>query len=191
MNLRRLQMPKISVVRDRIVDEYEIVKILKTLKDQPKLLFAVAIAWETGARVSEITQLRSKDFSEEGNLWVVSVPTLKQRIKLHGQAPKRILKIKQDQIYEKIISPILKTQKDVEKPIVFPNSRDTLLKNLKARYADIYFHWFRHSRATLWSRKLDIFTLQYAMGWQDIRMANIYVHQGQMSKKMGDLLSDI
>lgn len=183
-------MPKIDVIRDHIVDEYEIVRILKVVKDDAKLLFAVAIAWETGARISELIQLRAKDFSEENDLWVVSIPTLKQRVKLHGQAPKRLLKIRKDQIYEKIISPMLKNQKDIDKPIVLPNTRFSLAEKLKRRYPDVYFHWFRHSRATIWSRKLDIFTLQYAMGWQDIRMANAYVHQEQMSKKMGDILKD-
>jgi integrase len=182
-------MPLISVIRDNIVDEFEIVRILKTLRDEPKLMFAVAIAWETGARISELIQLRPKDFSEENDLWVVSIPTLKQRIKLHGQAPKRLLKIKKDQIYEKIIKPQLIKQTDMDKQVTMPHTRHSLRKKLKTRYPDVYFHWFRHSRATIWSRKLDIFTLQYAMGWQDIRMANSYVHQEQMSKKMGDILN--
>lgn len=181
-------MPKIETVREHIVDEYEIVKILKTLRDEPKLMFAVAIAWETGARIGEVVQLRAKDFSEEENLWICSVPTEKQRVKIHGQQPKRMLKINKDQIYEKIIKPIVSKQTDLEKPIVLPNSQETLRNKLKRRYPDVYFHWLRHSRATIWSRKLDIFTLQYALGWQDIRMANIYVHQEQMSKKMGDIL---
>jgi integrase len=181
-------MPKISVIRDNIVDEFEIVRILQKVKGEQRLLFAVAMAWETGARVGELVQLRQKDFSEEGDLWLCSVPTLKQRVKIHGQEPKRLLKIKKDDIYEKIIKPIVLKQTDPNKPIVFPNTRDMLASKLKRKYPDVYFHWFRHSRATLWSRKLDIFTLQYAMGWQDIRMANIYVHQEQMSNKMGGIL---
>ncbi len=180
-------MPKINILREHIVDEFEIVKILKAVKDEPKVLFAVAIAWETGARIGEITQLRPKDFSEENDLWDVSIPTLKQRLKIHGQAPKRLLKIKKDQIYLKIIKPFVDKQKDSDKPIIM-ESQDSLRNKLNRRYPDVYWHWFRHSRASLWSRKMDIFTLQYAMGWQDIRMANIYVHQEQMSKKMGDLL---
>ena len=182
-------MPKIANPRDNIVDEFEIVRILKVLKDDAKLMLAVAIAWETGARISELLQLRQKDFSEEGNLWICSLPTLKQRTMIHGQIPKRILKIKKDQIYDKIIKPALLRHGESEKIIVFDNTRDSLEKKLKVRYPEVYFHWLRHSRATIWSRKMDIFTLQYAMGWKDIRMANIYVHQEQMSKKMGDILS--
>jgi len=181
-------MPKISVLRDNIVDEFEIVKILKSVKNDPELLFAIAIAWETGARIGELVQLRPKDFSEQGNLWLCSVPTEKQRTKIHGQQPKRLLQIKKDQIYEKIIKPHISKQKDPDRPIVFKSSGDCLSKRMKSKYPDVYFHWFRHSRATLWSRVFDIFTLQYAMGWQDIRMANIYVHQQQMSRKMGDKL---
>lgn len=180
-------MPKISVIRDHIVDEFEIIKILNAVKDDKRLRFAVAIAWETGARISELLQLRQKDFSEEGDLWIVSIPTLKQRTKIHGQAPKRLLKIEKDNIYEKLIKPVLDKQIDPLKPIL-NTDRFTLAHTLKRKYPDIYFHWFRHSRSTLWSRKLDIFTLQYAMGWQDIRMANIYVQQEQMSNKMGELL---
>jgi integrase len=181
-------MPRIDVVRDNIVDEFEIAKIFNAVKDEPKLLLAVAIAWETGARIGEIVQLRQKDFSEQGDLWVVSIPTLKQRIKIHGQAPKRVLQIKIDRFYHAIIKPALDSQKDANIPLFLSNTQQTLRNKLKRRYPDVYFHWFRHTRATLWSRKLDIFTLQYAMGWQDIRMSNIYVHQEQMSMKMGGLL---
>ena len=78
----------------------------------------------------------------------------------------------------------------MDKPIVLPNTRFSLAEKLKRRYPDVYFHWFRHTRSTIWSRRLDIFTLQYAMGWKDIRMANAYVHQEQMSKKMGEILKE-
>ena len=182
-------MPKISVLRENIVDEYEIVTILKACKDDRKLLFAVAIAWETGARIGEILQLRLKDFSEENNMWLVSVPTEKQRHKIHGQAPKRNLKIEKDGIYNKIIKPFLSIQTDAVKPLLMPYSRFTLSHKLKRRYPNIYFHWFRNSRATLWSRKMSIFVLQYAMGWQDIRMANIYVHQEVMANRMAEELA--
>jgi integrase len=181
-------MPKITTPRDNIVDEYEIVKILSAVKDDKKLLFAVAIAWETGARISEILQLRPKDFSEEGNSWIVSIPTLKQRQMVHGQLPKRKVPITKDQIYEKIIKVELLKQTDQEKPIVFPGTRQTIADKLKRRYPDVYFHWFRHTRSTLWSRKLDIFKLQYCMGWKDIRMANTYVHQEQMTQQLKGLL---
>jgi integrase len=180
-------MPKISVIRDKIVDEYEIVKILKACRNDRKLLFAVAIAWETGARISELIQLRAKDFSEEGNYWVVSIPTLKQRTLIHGRAPKRNLFIKRDNIYERVIKPILLLQKDSEKPIVLPNSKNTLENKIKRRYPDVYFHWLRHSRCSIWARTFDIFTLQKSMGWRDIRMANIYVHQESLGKKMKEL----
>jgi integrase len=183
-----MKMPKITTPRENIVDIYELVKILKTLSDEPKVRFAVAIAWETGARIGEIVQLRKKDFSEEPNFWLCSVPTEKQRTKRHGQQPKRLLKITKDPIYNKIIKPFLEKQEELDKSLIFPNTQSTLRKKLKRRYPDVYFHWLRHSRATIWSNKLDIFTLQYALGWQDIRMANIYVHQEQMSRKMGDML---
>jgi len=180
-------MPKITTPRDRIVDEFEIVKILKACKDDKKLLFAVAIAWETGARISEIIQLRQKDFSEEGIFWIVSIPTLKQRTLIHGKAPIRNLAIKKDQIYEKIIKPELLKQTNPEKAIVFPYSRNSLAEKLKVRYPDVYFHWFRNSRATIWSRTFDIFTLQKSLGWKDIRMANVYVLNEQTLNKMKEL----
>lgn len=181
-------MPKISVIRDNIVDEYELVKILKTLKDN-KLEFAVALAWLTGARIGELLQLRAKDFSEENNAWIVSVPTEKQRTKVHGQEPKRKLKIKKDGFYDKIIKPFLDKQQDPSKPLLIPNDRFSLAHKLKRRYPDVYFHWLRHSRATIWSRTMKIFTLQYAMGWRDIRMANIYIHQSGMSNIMFEELT--
>ena len=181
-------MPKITTPRETIVDEFEIVKILKAVKDDRKLLFAVAIAYKTGARISEILQLRPKDFSEEGDQWIVSIPTLKQRVLVHGQAPKRVLPITKDAIYDKIIKPELEKQTDREKPVVFPYSRQTLSDKLKRRYPDVYFHWFRHSFSTSKSRKVDIFELQYALGWKDIRMANTYVHQEQMTRRLKGLL---
>jgi len=182
-------MPKIANPRDTIVDEFEIVQILKAVKDDPKLVLAVALAWETGGRINELLQLRAKDFSEEGNLWICYMPTLKQRNLVHGKVPKRILQIDKDPIYNKIIKPALLKQNDSEKTILSPATMYSLEKKLKVRYPQVYFHWFRHSRATIWSRKFDIYTLQYALGWKDIRMANTYVHQEQMSKRMGDILS--
>jgi integrase len=179
-------MPKIANPRDNIVDEFEIVKILKACKDDFKLVLALALAWETGGRISELLQLRPKDFSEEGNLWVCSMPTLKQRVLIHGKIPNRILKIKKDEIYFKIIKPALLRQQDSDKCILFPHTTHSLEKKLKVRYPDVYFHWLRHTRATIWSRRHNIYTLQYAMGWKDIRMANVYVHQEQMSMKMGE-----
>jgi integrase len=181
-------MPKINVIRDNIVDDFELLRILKACKDDKKLLFAVAIAWETGARISEIIQLRPKDFSEEEGMWIVSVPTLKQRQMVHGQAPKRILPIKKDWVYEKVIKPELLRQKDMDKPVVFPYSRFDLSKKISRRYPDVYFHWFRHTRSTMWSRKVSIFQLQYLMGWRDIRMANTYVHQEQMAQQLKGLI---
>lgn len=180
-------MPKITTPRDHIVDEFEIIKILKACKDDRKLLFAISIAWETGARIGELIQLRTKDFSEQGDYWVVSIQTLKQRVLVHGKPPRRTLFIKKDQIYEKIIKPELLKQTNPDKPIVFPNSINTLENKIKVRYPDVYFHWFRHSRATIWARTFDIFTFKDAMGWKDIRMANHYVHSEGLGKKMREL----
>jgi len=180
-------MPKIANPRDNIVDEFEIVKILKSVKDEPKLVLGVALAWETGGRISELLQLRKKDFSEQGDLWVCSMPTLKQRILVHGRIPIRTLYIKKDIIYDKIIKPALLKENDSEKHLLSPLTINALEKRLKTRYPDVYFHWLRHTRATIWARKHNIYTLQYAMGWKDIRMANTYVHQEQMGKKMGEV----
>jgi integrase len=177
-------MPKITTPRDTIVDEYEIIKILSACKDDKKLLFAVAVAWKTGARIGEIVQLRAKDFSEQGDQWFISIPTLKQRTLIHGQLPKRLLPINKDAIYEKIIKPELLRQTNTERPIVFPDSQQSLRNRLKARYPDVYFHWFRHSASSRFSRNLSIFELQSAMGWKDIRMANIYVHNQQMTERL-------
>lgn len=182
-------MPNFATERTTIVDEFEIIKILKAVKDDWKLLWAVAIAWETGARISELIQLKPKDFSEEGHMWVISIPTLKQRYKIHGEAPRRLLKIKKDNIYEKIIKPLNDKQPDFDKRVI--NVSDGYLrKKIRLRYPDVYFHWFRHSRATLWSKKFDIFALKYAMGWKDITMANRYVHQEDMANKMAELQDD-
>jgi len=186
----RCKMPKITTPRDNIVDEFEIVKILRTCKNDRELMFAVAVAWETGARISELLQLRPKDFSEEGDKWIVSVPTLKQRNLIHGQLPKRRLAIPKDWIYEHIIKPEILKQKNNDVAILLKTNRWSLAERLKCRYPEVYFHWFRHTRATLWSRKLNIFQLQFALGWKDIRMANIYVHKEQMTKQMGDALLD-
>jgi integrase len=172
------------------VDEFELLKILKACKDDRKLLFFVAIAWKTGARIGEIVQLRPKDFVEEGDNWIVSIPTLKQRTLIHGQAPKRNLPITKDWVYEKAIKPMLLKQTEMDRPVVFPNSQENLRNKLKARYPDVYPHWFRHSFATIQSRKkkITIFQLQYALGWKDIRMANLYVHQEQMTQGLKGLL---
>ena len=152
-------MPKLSVQRSTIVDEFELAKILKSVKDDDQLLFCVAIAWETGARISEILDLRPKDFSEEGDFWVCSLYTAKQRVKVHGQRPKRILKIKKDNIYRKIIRPIIQERIDMDRRIC-TSTKDYLGKKLRQRYDNVYFHWLRHSRATIWSRVMDIFLLQ-------------------------------
>lgn len=183
-------MPKINNPRDHIVDEFEIGKILNAVQDDKPLLFAVAMAYLTGARISEILMLRAKDFTDDGIFWSVSVPTLKQRMKIHGREPRRLLIIKKEKIYEMVIRPHLDRQVDLTRPLLFPNSRTALADRLRTRYPDVYFHWFRHTRATLWSRNVkgDIFKLRYIMGWQDIRMANRYVHNQNMAQSLrGDL----
>jgi len=179
-------MPKITNPRDNIVDEFEIVKILKACRDDSKLLFAVAIAYKTGARISEILMLRAKDFSEQEGLWIVSVPTLKQREKIHGREPRRELPIMKDQIYEKIIKPFLEKHRDCPNPILYPETRHTLKGKLKRRYPDVYFHWFRHTVSTriARSKKMDTFELQHAMGWKDIRMATRYIHNQNMAQRL-------
>jgi integrase len=177
-------MPKITNPRNNIVDEFEIKKIFNAVGDEPKLLFAVAIAYKTGARISEIIQLRAKDFSEQEGLWIVSIPTLKQRYKIHGSPPRRELPITQDKIYKIIIKPFLDKNKDSPNPLVYPETRHTLKSKLKRRYPDVYFHWFRHGASTRFSRTLDIFELQSAMGWKDLRMANNYVHNRNISQRL-------
>lgn len=181
-------MPKIETVREHIVDEYEIVKILKTLRDEPKLMFAVAIAWETGARIGEVVQLRAKDFSEEENLWICSVPTEKQRVKIHGQQPKRMLKINKDQIYEKIIKPIVSKQTDLEKPIVLPNSQETLRNKLKRRYPDVYFHWLRHCV----SEDTKILTTNGWKNYNEVKIGDgIYSYNVEKDKIEMDSIKDL
>jgi integrase len=177
-------MPKINNPRDNIVDEFEIGKILNACRDDSKLLFAVAIAYKTGARISEIIQLRARDFSEQEGLWLVSIPTLKQRYKVHGREPRRELPITKDKIYEVIIKPFLDKNKDSPNELVYPETRHTLKGKLKRRYPDVYFHWFRNSASTRFSRTLDIFELQSAMGWKDLRMANRYVLNRNMSQRL-------
>lgn len=137
-------MPKINNPRDHIVDEFEIGKILNAVQDDKPLLFAVAMAYLTGARISEILMLRAKDFTDDGIFWSVSVPTLKQRMKIHGREPRRLLIIKKEKIYEMVIRPHLDRQVDLTRPLLFPNSRTALADRLRTRYPDVYFHWFRH-----------------------------------------------
>lgn len=183
-------MPKIVNPRQDIVEEFEMVKILKAVQRDKKLMFAVAIAWETGARISEILQLRVKDFTDDGSEWTVSIPTLKQRIKIHGREPRRIIPIKKDRIYELVIKPYLDNHADPNKTLLFPYTRRGLADKINKKYPDVYFHWFRHTRATLWSRKvgIDIFKLKYIMGWKDIRMASNYVHNQNMVSSLRGLL---
>ncbi len=137
-------MPKIVNPRENIVEEFEMVKILKAVQRDKKLMFAVAIAWETGARISEILQLRVKDFTDDGPEWTVSIPTLKQRIKIHGREPRRIIPIKKDRIYELVIKPYLDNHTDPNKTLLFPYTRRGLADKINKKYPDVYFHWFRH-----------------------------------------------
>jgi hypothetical protein len=158
-------MPKINNPRDNIVDEFEIGKILNAIQDDKPLLFAVAMAYLTGARISEILMLRAKDFTDDGVFWSVSVPTLKQRIKIHGREPRRTLIITKEKIYDKVVKPYLDRQVDLTRPLLFPNSRTALADRLRTRYPDVYFHWFRHCV----SEDTKILTVSGWKDYQDIK----------------------
>jgi len=152
--------------------------LLKCRRIRAKTLFAAL--YLTGARVSEIINLRKKDikFRQEGDkqLMIISLKNLKNKQRSRKLIPVTINS--KDQIESFIVKYILeyiKLLKDDER--LFPYSRNRAYKLIR-RWFGINTQCIRHIRLThlvmynnFTDRKLTIWA-----GWSDSRMADRYVN---------------
>lgn len=151
--------------------EERIKQMLITLPKREQTI--VALAYGSGARVSELNQIVPEDITYEDNYMNISCKVLKKR-KRNEKNQKRIALIRLDETW--IIEPIQRCLKETElgKPLV-PYNRNTLYRWL-IKSTGINPHGFRAIRATHLAKKgLTAHQLKHFFGWSSISPSDSYV----------------
>lgn len=138
-----------------------------------------AIAYGTGARVSELNQLTKKDFvidQETGYLKIYCLVLKKRSI----QRIERMAVIRLDETW--LVTPILNKVNSLQKPddLLYPYHRATLFRKLKKIMIGgelINPHGFRKLRATHLHSVygFDAYQLKSFFEWKDISPSSSYV----------------
>lgn len=148
----------------------------------------------TGIRVSEAINLKKKDFSEDGDLYI---------IRIRGKGNKyRIVMIKKHLIDEHLAN--LKTHYDNKEGNIFINSKgkpltqayisrivEQILFKAGIRKAKNGAHMLRHTFATmLYQKQKDIVLVQEALGHASLNTSRIYTHFSNDKLKIAANLAD-
>lgn len=169
-------MPKIKVIREDLISEEELRTTILNARSREIKAFICFLAL-TGGRISEVRGIRGKDIEViDDNSWSVNVVTLKQRQKDWEIPKRRTLKIVRDSLFEKIIRPYINEGNFKGEMFLFPHSSVFYWKQLKLANPNVYPHLFRHTLATAFSERVDVWDLKEWFGWKGLNMANEYVH---------------
>jgi len=148
----------------------------------------------TGIRVSEAIHLRRKDFSEDGDLYI---------IRILGKGNKyRVVMIKKHLIDEHLAN--LETHYDNKEGYLFINSKgrpltqayisrivEQILFKAGIRKAKNGAHMLRHTFATmLYQKQKDIVLVQEALGHASLNTSRIYTHFSSDKLKLAAKLAD-
>lgn len=164
----------------------EIRRLLDHIKDD-NFRFLVSTLWNTGARISEALALTRESFYLDGYRSQVAVPNGKLR-KGPGR-PKKSNKSKVRSVglvnleYVEQVQRYLSTTKPAKGELLFPFTRQTVDKRLKALQAELQFpiktmsaHVFRHSYAiNLLLQGRGIGVIQELLGHEDLETTQIYL----------------
>jgi len=177
-------MVKYYIPKDefKIVGLEEIKPYIENAGQTTKAL--IALAWLTGARISELLLLKRGDFSidEEKRELRIAIPTLKRK---DLRKRELIFDIDKDPFIKDIIIPrVLKFKKD--KSVIFHRSRrlyDMRLRKLNELLWGndtkkwLTFHYLRHSRITWLARKrrLNVWEIQSFTGHKRSSSLDAYV----------------
>lgn len=150
---------------------YEMIQnLISTLQESDREI--AALAYGTGARASELNQLRVKDITQTADHLRINCPVLKKRTKAQVS---RIAVIRLDETW--LVEPILALMKGKDKDeILLPYHRITIYRKLISSMG-INPHGFRKLRATHLATKFK-FTgqqLTHFFGWGRSDQADAYI----------------
>jgi len=150
----------------------------KRLKDlisnsPPKLKQIIALTYASGARVSELNQIKKEDIFKENNYLKISCPVLKKKLKTKENI-KRVALIRLDETW--LVNPIVSLcMQTKDGQTLVPYSRNTLFRWLK-KHTGINPHGFRAIRATHLAQKgFSAHQLKLFFGWSSVAPSDYYV----------------
>lgn len=145
-------------------------KLISTLEENEKRM--ACLAYGTGARVSELNQIKKKDFHQESNYLQITCPVLKKR---DNKQHIRLALIRLDEIW--LIEPIQKMLENLsDEEVLLPYHRATIYKKL-TQSVGINPHGFRKLRAThlVVKFKFNGQQLKHFFDWSRSDMADNYI----------------
>jgi integrase len=160
-------------IKQRALEKSEVLKIIdKAKNNQLKAIISMMIL--TGARISEILELRARDVWTDENYLYIRMIVLKKRESTNTEIIRKVPKGMYFVIHiKKWINEDNEFQPD---DFLFEYRRQTVWKYLKEIEPDINPHLFRHTLATWMGRRVDAFTLKDWFKWSNLNMATKYVH---------------
>ncbi len=182
INIRMKRSEKKLPSEGDLLKEEEIKKLI-SVSCHPRDKALVSVLWESGARVSEIGNLRIKDisFDEHGAVLSVTGKTGSRKIRLIWCVPYLSTWMNNHYSKENSNSALWVNIGNVnhKKPMNYQTIRALLIRLAeKARIKKrINPHTFRHSRATFMANHLTEFQMNQYFGWiQGSDMPSTYVH---------------
>lgn len=169
-------MPEIKTKRDTYLDNEEVLETIKASNNR-EIRAIIAILWLTGARISEVLQMKGRDLNklEDEDALQINMTTLKAGNK-SGIRDKRKIKVPTDNIFFEYFRSWVNERRPLEEERIFTYSRQWVWEKMKEANPNIYPHFFRHSFYTKMGDKVDAFTLKTHAGWRKLETANNYVH---------------
>jgi integrase len=183
-------MPAYSFTRDDILTQNEVRTMIEQA-DEPWLKALISALYIYGARIIELLKLKSSDFwwEEDGKYLVVHLGVKKRREKGAFKAYSHDLRVNRDTPFLSYLTNYLATiPKDsplwdttIYSPWVVWNEIKKLNPNCSP-------HIFRHTRATLLTRKgASPIELMEWMGWKSVAMTDTYIHRdGRFARNLSD-----
>jgi len=176
----RVKTPKNNNIPDELLTEQDVKKLIR-VADNPRDKAFVAVLFESGCRIGELLTLRLKNVQFEDGYTKIIVEGKRGRrmVPLIFSSPILADWINNHPSRNNLESPLWPKKTKIDEPMNYALARK-LLQNLgrKAKIGKrVNPHSFRHSRATLLSRKLPEAILNEIFGWvQGSRMPSVYIH---------------
>lgn len=160
---------------------YKIMEQGKFVKHYHKAF--LALLWYTGARVSELLELRKEHFKTKGNILYVKVKAEK-----HG-TERTAFQLHKDLPYVNLI--VKRTEKVRGTQRVFPFTRQTAWRIIKRVAPEKYPHYFRLNRTVKFLNNPDVTLneIRQWMAWKSIKTVDHYLgYSDRTMEKLGKKL---
>lgn len=199
--MKAVKKPKAIITsQDRYLTPEETTKLLNVLRKKPINYLMGIILITTGLRSSELSNIKWKDFYEDGKGNI--------GLRVLGKGTKtRVVKIRRD-VWSYIIQYRISKNQSIqfnpndgaylfttrnEKQLIPRSIRETIKRaGRKAGLnKDISTHWLRHTSASLSiNGGCDIKTVMETYGWSQMKTAQRYIHSiNQLEKTATDFIS--